>query len=431
MAASLGFWRLWALVVGSMIGTGIFLLPSVLAPYGSLSLLGLAVSGTGTLLIALTLGSLARRIPAVGGPYAYTRSALGELPGFLVAWGYWIAICTAIPAMAVAAVGYLAVFVPRLAQDPMLGAASALAIIWLLTSINLAGVRSAGIFQLVTTLLKLLPLFLITGSGLLLGDAGAVPAQNPGNQSWPALISTLALLTMWPFLGFEVATIPADDTIAPKKNIPRALLAGTLTVTLVYLLATYGLMALIPPSRLAGSSSPFADAASLLFGPWGADLVALGALISITGALNATILVAGVMPRAIALEGLFPARFARLNQHQAPAYALLISAMVGSVLIVMNHTQGLVAVYRMLIVLSTLTTLLPYAASAVAELVLQRQDAAKGRRHWGAAAIATAALAFSVVAIVGAGWKDDLYGLLLLAAGLPLYWRGKHVQVPS
>ena len=158
MRRSLGFWRSWALVVGIMIGNGIFMLPAVLAPYGSLSLLGWIFAGGGTLFIALMLGSLARRIPKLGGPYAYTRTAFGDLPGFLVAWGYWIAIWSAVAAGAVAFTGYFGLFVPQVTTEPIIGGVAALVIIWLITGVNVAGVKSAGIVQLVTTLLKLLPL---------------------------------------------------------------------------------------------------------------------------------------------------------------------------------------------------------------------------------------------------------------------------------
>ncbi|MFT4606011.1 MAG: APA family basic amino acid/polyamine antiporter [Rhodothermales bacterium] len=422
MKRSLGFWRSWALVVGLMIGNGIFMLPAVLAPYGSLSLLGWIFAGGGTLLVALMLGSLARRIPKLGGPYAYTRAALGDLPGFLVAWGYWIAVWSATAAGAIAFVGYLGVFVPSVATDPVLGAIAALVVIWLMTGINVAGVKTVGIVQLITTLLKLLPLFLIAGTGLLLGDVSAVPAANPHDQSIPVLIASLVILTMWAYAGVECATIPADDVINPEKTIPRALVVGTLTVTGVYIIATYGVMALVPNAELAVSTSPFADAASVIFGPWGAGLVAIGAIVSITGSLNANILVGGMMSRAIALDKLFPSRFAALNSAGAPGFSLAISGLLSSALIVMNYSKGLVAAFEMLILLSTLTTLLPYAASAVAELVLQRRDAASGTWNWTAVIIAGGALAFSVFAIVGSGLEVAALGLILLAAGLPIYF---------
>lgn len=414
------------MVVGIMIGNGIFMLPAVLAPYGSLSLLGWILAGGGTLFVAFMLGSLARRIPKLGGPYAYTRAAFGDLPGFLVAWGYWIAIWSAVAAGAVAFVGYFSVFVPAVATVPIGGAIAALVIIWLITGINLAGVKTAGIIQLITTLLKLLPLFLIAGSGLLLGDITDITAANPNNESAPLLIAGLVMLTMWAYVGVESVTIPADDVIEPEKTIPRALVVGTLTATAVYIVATYGVMALIPIEELAASTSPFADAASIIFGPWGASLVAIGAIVSIAGSLNGNILLSGMMPRAIAQDNLFPKPFAKLNAKGAPAFALIVSGVLSSLLIAMNYTQGLVAAFEMLILLSTLTTLLPYAASALSDLALQKRDADAGRgTQWKSVVIAIGALAFSIFAIVGSGLTVAAYGLILLAAGLPFYYKSK------
>ncbi len=432
MKRNLGFWRSWALVVGIMIGNGVFMLPAVLAPYGSLSLLGWVFAGGGTLFIALMLGSLARRIPKLGGPYAYTRTAFGDLPGFLVAWGYWISVWSAVAAGAVAFTGYFSVFVPQVAEDPVMGAIAALTVIWLFTGINVAGVKSAGVVQLITTLLKLLPLFLISGSGLLLGGISDIPAANPHDEPIFLLIAGLIMLTMWAYVGVEGVTIPADDIVEPEKTIPRVLIAGTLTVTAVYILATFGVMALIPVEELAKSTSPFADAASLLFGPLGEGLVALGAIVSITGSLNGSILVGGMMSRAIATDKLFPARFAKLNAAGAPAFGFIVSGLLSSALIAMNYAKGLVAAFEMLILLSTLTTLLPYAASALSDLALQKRDALAGKgKDWKSLIIAVGALAFSLFTIIGCGLEVSAYGLILLLAGLPVYYTLKRKEPVS
>ncbi len=422
MQRSFGFWRSWALVVGSMIGNGIFLLPAVLAPYGSLSVLGWIFAGAGTLLIAFMLGTLARRSPSLGGPYAYTHMAFGDMPSFFVGWGYWISYCSATAVGGIAFVAYLDFFVPQMTVTPALGAITALAVIWVITALNISGTRSAGIFQLITTILKLLPLFLIAGGGVLLGDVSDIPATNPHNESLPMLISGLVILTMWAFVGVENVTIAADEVIDPEKNIPRALIVGTMTAVAFYITATLGVMALIPQAELAQSPSPFADAALVLFGSWGAALVALGAIVSIVGALNGNILTTGMLARAIALDRLFPARFANVNSSGAPVFSLTASACLASVLIVMNYTKGLLAAFEMLIVLSTLTTLLPYAAAALSEFVLQRRDAmAGGSVNRRAVLIAFGALAFSLFAIVGSGLEVAAYGLFLLAAGYPIY----------
>lgn len=423
IAKSLGFWRTWALVVGTMIGSGVFLLPAVLAPYGSNSLLGWIGAGAGTLFIALMLGSLARRLPKIGGPYAYTRAAFGDLPAFLIAWGYWIAIWSAVAAIAVSFAGYLSLFFPAIGTAPFGGAIASLAAIWLLTGINIAGVRTAGIVQLVTTVLKLLPLLIIAVAGFASGDVAAIPAGNPENKPLPLMIASVVMLTMWAYVGVEAATVPADDIEAPERTIPRALFSGTLTATAFYILATLGVMALVPAAELARSTSPFADAASRVFGSWGTKFIGIGALISIVGALNANILLSGQVPRATALDRFFPARFEKLNSKSAPAFSLLISSLLASILIIMNYARGLVAAFELMILLSTLTTLVPYSASAAADLVLQKRDAAAGRK-WrrSSVLIACAALIFSLFAIIGSGLEVVGYGLILLAAGLPVYF---------
>ncbi len=238
------------------------------------------------------------------------------------------------------------------------------------------------------------------------------------------LVAGMIMLTMWAYVGVEMVTVPAEDVVEPTRTIPRALVAGTLTVTVVYILATSGVMALIPVDVLADSTSPFADAAEQLVGGGGTGLIAVGALISILGALNANVLVSGMMPRAVAVDRLFPAAFAHRNQRGAPAFALMVSGSLASVLVLLNFTRGLVAAFELLILIATLTTLLPFAASALAELVLLRRDAADGQTvSWRAVAIAVGALGFAVFTLVGSGVEVAIYGLLLLAAGLPVYFR--------
>ena len=414
-----------------MIGNGIFLLPAILAPYGSYSVLGWVFAGLGTLLIAFMLSGFARRNPRLGGPYAYTRMSFGDLPSFFVGWGHWVSYCSATAVGGIAFVAYLDFFIPEMTATPAVGAITALGIIWIVTALNITSVRSAGIFQLITTVLKLLPLFIITGGGVLLGDVEAIPATNPHNESPLILISGLVILTMWAFVGVENVTIAADEVIDPEKTIPRALIVGTVTAVAFYIAATLGVMALIPLSELAQSSSPFADAALVLFGNWGASLVAAGAIVSIVGALNGNVLTSGMLSRAIAIDKLFPAQFANLNKAGSPAFSLVIAACIASILIVMNYTKGLLAAFELLIVLSTLTTLLPYAASALSALVLQKRDANAGEAISGKAVlIALGALAFSLFAIIGSGLEVAAYGLILLAAGYPIYRLSKLSRRP-
>jgi basic amino acid/polyamine antiporter, APA family len=287
----IGFWTSAALVMGSMIGSGVFLLPASLAPYGAVSLLGWTISAAGAICLALTFARLSAHAPAAGGPYAYTRLAYGDLAGFLVAWGYWISIWCSNAALAIAFVGYLDPFIPAIVRSPPRAAALAVALLWTLTLVNVRGVKGAGRVQIVTTALKILPLAGVGIAGLFVFD-GARLAPAAGDGLAHGAMAT-ATLTLWAFLGLESATVPAGETEDASRTIPRATMLGTLLTATIYLLATIGVMSLLDPSTLGRSTAPFADAAGRVGGESAAALVALGAAISSFGCLNGWVLVVG------------------------------------------------------------------------------------------------------------------------------------------
>jgi len=423
---TLGFWRCWALVVGSMIGNGIFMLPAVMAPYGSNALFGFVFAGLGTILLALTMGAIAKRIPKIGGPYAYTNESLqhlGEIPCFMVAWGYWMAFWLTTTAGAIAFVGYLGFFYPSIATDPIWGAIIAITVIWLFTAINVSGVRNGGVIQLVTTILKLLPLFLIAGSGLFFGNVTEIPARNPENESFTVLISTLVLITMWAYVGFENASVAAEDIIEPEKNIPRTMILGTIMATLIYIVATFGIMALVPVDELADSSSPFADAAAVLFGNWGASLVAIGAIISIIGAMNGNILATGQLARAISMDRFLPPKMGELNTNNSPATGLIVSGILSTILVVMNFHKGLIGAYTVIILMSTMMAFIAYCGSTITSLYFLKKDHNAGKgMNIKILVISLLALLFTIFAMVGSGLEAAIYSGIYLLLGLPVYY---------
>ncbi len=416
---SIGTWTCAALVAGNMVGSGIFLLPAALAAYGSVSFVGWLVTAGGALLLALVFSSLSRALPAAGGPYAYTRAGLGDFAGFLVAWGYWISLICGNAAIAVAMVGYLGVFAGALEGNSAAAAAIALAALWLLTGVNLMGVRSAGRMQILTTVLKLLPLLAIIVFGLFRFDPSNLGPFNASGESLLSAVSATAALTLWAFLGLEAATVPADDVRDPGRTIPRATVAGTVTVAVIYVLSTLAVMGLVSHEVLAVSEAPFADAAARLWGPWGAWLVAAGATISCFGALNGWILLTGQVPMAAARDRLFPARLAGRSSRGVPAPALIASSVLATLLILMNYTRGLVGLFTFAILLSTLTALVPYVLSSVARLRLLALEG-RGASRAGIV-VASAAFLYSFWAIAGAGEEVVYLGFLLLLAGLPVY----------
>lgn len=419
-AKQLGLWLVTALVVGNMIGSGVFLLPASLGPYGGMAIIGWLVSAAGAVCLALVFARLGRILPLTGGPYAYAREAFGDFGGFLVAWSYWISMWTTDAALAVAFVSYLTVFWPALATQPPLAAGTALAAIWLVTAVNLIGVRTAGVVQLITTILKLLPLVAISFAGIFVFDAGHFAPFNPSGQSPLLAVSATVTLTLWAFLGLESGTVPAGAVRDPDRTIPRATVLGTLIATAVYIAGTVAVMGIIEPAALATSTAPFADAARSIAGPWGAWIIAGGAAISCFGALNGWVLLSGQLPFAAARDGMLPAPLGKLSRTGTPATGIVISSTIGSALVVMNFTRGLVDAFTFMILLATLATLFPYILSSMALLVIDRPAPGAVRRTW-LPLVAAVAFVYSIWAIYGSGRDAVFWGFLLIIAGLPLY----------
>lgn len=408
----LGVWSATALVVGSMIGSGVFLLPSALAPYGGATLIGWAITLCGALLLALTFARLSARWPHSGGPYVYARQAFGDTPGFVIAWSYWISIWCANAAIAVAFAGSLGAVFPAATATPARAAACALAALWLCSAVNLAGIREAGRMQLLTTALKLLPLLLFGGVALWFADTHAAVPFNPSGESLPQVAHATAALSLWAFLGLEAATVPAGAVRDAERTVPRATVFGTLIAGVATILACTAVLGVLPATTLQTSQAPMADAARALWGAPAGIALAVVAAVSCFGALNGWVLLSAQLPLAAARDGLFPQVFARVDARGTPVAGVLIGSTLASALVLSNYSRSLVQVFTFSILLSTAATLLPYLAGSAAWLL--RGD--RGR------ALAALALLYSLYALAGIGVQALLWGAALIGAGLPLHW---------
>ncbi len=422
-ARALGIWSCVALVIGNIVGSGVFLLPASLAPYGIFSIVAWVVTACGAVALALVFARLARSLPKAGGPYAYTRVAYGDFAGFWVAWGYWICLWTGVAAIAVAFGSYLKVFVPALDNNPTWCGVASLVAVWLLTFVNALGVRQASLVQIVTTAVKLIPLLAIAIVGFAWFDADHLMAPVASDVSPFRAVSSAATLALWAFLGLESATIPADAIDRPERTIPRATVLGVLVCAVVYIASTVVLMGAMPRETLAASQAPFADAARAMWGDWAYYAVGFGAIVSCFGALNGWILVTGRFPVAVARDGLFPARMGVVSARGVPTFAMTASMVLVTIMLVFNYSgsSSLVSIFNFAILLSTLATLIPYAFCSLAPILLRRNGVAMPPTRARDRVIMTIAFVYSVWAIYGAGAQTVLLGFLLMLAGIPVY----------
>ena len=419
----MGPWMCAALVVGNIIGTGIFMLPVALAPSGMNSVPAWFFTGIGALLLSFVFARLARDLPEAGGPFAYTRLAFGPFAAFIVAWGYWVSIWAGNATIATGTVAYLAELVPVLKTDPRLSAAAAIALIWLFTGVNLYGVRTMGSVQVATTVMKLLPLALIIALGALAVMRDPAPAQAAfaATEFGYGPVTAAATITLWSLLGFESATVPADKVENPRRNIPLATLYGCLACVLICMAGCTIVQILVPPEQLAASTAPFADAMRLLLGNQAALGLILFAVVSGAGCLNGWTLLQAEVPAAMAKSGVFPRVFARTSSRGVPAFALVATSLMPTVLVMANSSRSMANLYVFMLLLATSATLVMYLAVALAGIVLSGPaHPLAGSSRWLAPAGAAAAL-YSIWTVVGAGLEAFLWCLALLAAGVPVY----------
>lgn len=344
---------------------------------------------------------------------------MGNFPAFIVAWGYWISVWTTNAALSVAFVSCLGELVPILKMNTSLALFVAIVVIWGLSWFNTLGVAKVGRLALVTTILKVIPILAVGIFGLFyLNWDYFMPFNNAGDSNINAIIATITL-TFFSFLGIESATIPAENVKDPETTVSFATKWGTGLAILIYMLSSFAILGMIPPSELASSPAPFADAASFIWGENARLFIAVAAVISVFGALNGWILIQGQMPEAIARDGLFPKVFTRLNKNRVPALGIVISSILATILIVMNYAGGLLKVFEFMILVSTVSVLIPYLFCAIAYIRLENE---KGKKLTiGIIALAAGTLLFSVIALIGSGWDAFLWGTLFLMLGLPVY----------
>jgi len=420
-----------ALVVGNMIGSGIFLLPASLAPYGLNSIFGWIFTATGGVLLAIVFAQLSRVYPQAGGPYVYPRVAFGECCGFVMAWGYWMSVWVGNAAIAIGTVAYLSELVPAIKATQGAPQLTAVALVWILTFLNWRGVKHAGVFQLVTTVLKVMPLVAVIVLAIVLIAAGdqSVIKVEPQPFSISAMTAA-ATLTLWGLLGLESATVPADNVIDPKRNIPLATLWGTVVTALIYVVACSVVILLIPGSQLAGSNAPFADAVRVFWGDSAASLLALFAFISGFGALNGWILIQGEMPRVLAKEKVFPDLFAQESRYRTPGYSLFITSALVTIVMLMNYSGSMVRVFTLIILISTSAYLVMYLFCSLAafKLALRGDMGMQGRKLLWLLAVAMLGALYSAWTLWGAGKEAFWWGMGLFALGLPFYFLMKWWQ---
>jgi len=418
----IGLFSATSLIIGNIIGAGIFVLPASLGKFGSISILGWIFTASGSLILAKIFSNFSKMISGQnGGPYLYTKVVLGDFLGFLVAWGYWISCWVNNAAIAVAIVSALSFFIPELNKNPILASITGLSFIWFFTFTSSRGVRSSAKIQIFTTIAKLIPLLFIIIFGLFFFDSTIFPNFNITDKSNLEILPIVSVITLYAFLGLESASIPAANIKKPEKNISIATMTGTLISTFVYILSTVVLFGILPNDILINSPAPFAEAGNLIGGKYAGYFISAGAAVSAIGALNGWILITSYMPMTLAKDKLFPKILTKKNKKGFPVVSLVLGSILTSIVMSMNFNEGLVSRFEFLILLTTLSTLIPYLFVSVAYLTYYLKKKFSVNILYKKQIIAILGILYSCWAIFGSGKESVFYGTILLLIGVPVY----------
>ncbi len=416
-----GFWTATALVVGGMIGAGIFVQPAQLALYGWTGVAAWALAIPGAMLLAYVLSRLTAARPGATGMVEIVGGALGPLPGVLVGWSYWVGIVSANAIIALTAVRYLATFIPGLTATPLATALGGTTIVWALTALNLGGARGAGRFQVATTVLKLLPLVAVVL--ILIGLAFADTASFTVHDQAPFAadrLTTALTLAFFPMVGFEAASLAAERVRDPARNVMRATLWGTALTGVLYVIISNGIVFALPPAQVAASDAPIALFVESFWGRGASVVVAAFAAISAIGCLNCWVLMQGEVPLGMARAGLLPRVLARTSERDVPTVVLLLSSTFASLLMLSGAIPGLTGMLTFMLQLTTAATVWLYVGACLSALKL------------GIARIAALiGLAVGAWVLWGSGLKALGLSIALMLTAIPLYFIAIRGRVTS
>jgi APA family basic amino acid/polyamine antiporter len=422
-----------ALIVGSIIGVGIFNLPTSLAAYGPITLVSMGLTTVGALALALLFAALSRRLPADGGPYAYARVAFGNRLGFANAWSYWITAWAGNAAISVGWVLYVEHFINK-GQNKWISVLLVLVGLWIPAVINLSGVKNMGAVQVVTTIIKFAAVAFMSIVGLFYINSANFTPWNVSTEGTVSAIGGGMAIALFSYLGVETAAVAADKVRDPNRNIPRATILGTIATAVVYMLSLTAVFGIVPTSKLANATAPFSDAANAMFGgTWVGNVMAIAVIISGFGALNGWTMICAEMPLAAANDGLFPEQFKRISKNGVPAYGIISSTVLASIAIVINYLGSSGAtVFTTLVLMSGITAAIPYAFSALAQLRWRLTDhkTVETPRFARDMIVAVLALVFSILFIYYSRntghsfwvyWAPFLLAAVALLLGIPVY----------
>jgi APA family basic amino acid/polyamine antiporter len=413
MAKKMKFGAVLAVVFGSQIGSGIFILPAALAPFGIFGVFGWGLASLGAMLLAFVFADLCSKFPHTGGPHVYIREVFGRKAGFFVGWIYWLVSWTSTSVVVIAAIASLSPFLGNDVSSHIY-LCGEIMLLCIIAAINCKSVNLAGNVEILLALIKFIP-FIFVPAALFCSFNGEniVTAPQYSNFSAVKLATIAAVESFWGFIGVECATTPAGAVENPTKTIPRAIIIGTFGVTMVYLFNSLSIMGVIPGDALASSNAPYVDAINVVLGKNISMIISIMAFFIMVGTTNAWTLASAQISLGLAQDGLLPPLFAKKNKNLAPYASVLISSLGMIPILLLSKDQNLSKQINNIIDFSLEIFLLVYAISCVAFIKINRKSGKIWKNILG-----VAALSFCIIMMANSSAQSMLVALLFAASGV-------------
>lgn len=422
----LGLFSTIAIIMGQMIGSGIFMTPQGLAQLANpkAAILAMIITGSGTVLLALCFSKLGQRMPVSGSAVVYTKEAFGDLPAFFVGWSYWCGCWIANGAIILGGISYATYFFPILAKNGLYRGIICIGIIWLYTLINIRGVKQAGYVNLFLTIAKLLPLLAFLVIAIPHFNASNLNTVSSPSVSGFSVLPVAIAYTLWSFTGFEGASMNAGE-VKDLKTIRSATIIGTSLVFILYMLLIVVAAGNMSQAGLAESKSPFADIIhNVTGGYWAGGFISLGVCISAFGCVGAWIISSARVAFSLGEQGLFPESFSRVHpKYRTPHFALIINAILMSIVMLIGCITNQGSLYNFLVLFATMSLLVFYTFGAASEIMIFA-DKTKAHNPFIFAKnslLGIAAFAYGVYTIFGSGAEVVMYGFIFMLIGIPVF----------
>lgn len=409
----LSYFDLTSIVIGSIVGADIYIASALTARIlGPAALLVWIVAGICASIIALVFAYCSYYVPQVGGPFAFVSEAFDDFFGFLAGWSIWIAEMLSLPVFAIAFTKYLQYFISLDFYQQIIVKGLFLLI---LTYINVKGVKAAGKVNDILTIIKLVPLIIliIIGFGFFAFHpetltSNYIPFAPKGFGNFGGAL----VLIFWAYVGFEMGTLPASEVKNPRKTIPKAIISGMIIVTLFYLLTNFVVYGVINWSDLANSSTPLVLAGGILLGTFGAIMMAIGALVSVSGSDESGTLGTARLSYAMSIDGLFPKIFSKIHKkYQTPYMALVIQGIIAFGLSIYSELSQLIS-------FSVFNLAFAFLLACLALIVLRRKTK---KKLYGQHILPWIGIIICVYLIISTSLVDKIAGIIIILIGIPLY----------